>query len=82
MALPGCSGKRMKYIDERTVERFDELDTDGDGSLSRAEFAESRAAKRSGHADRLFAETDTDTSNALTYAEIAAAANQRHFYGE
>jgi hypothetical protein len=53
--------------------RFQKLDTDGNGSISLAEFkACPRAQKNEAKADKIFKKFDTDSSGSLTLEEIKA----------
>ena len=54
-------------------QRFHALDIDGNGKLSRAEFAESQAAQRSADPDNLFNSADTSGDGALTSNELQQA---------
>ncbi len=54
-------------------QRFQALDIDGNGELSRAEFAESQAAQRSANPDSLFSSADTSGDGALTSTELQQA---------
>ncbi len=54
-------------------QRFQALDIDGNGGLSRAEFAESQAAQRSADPDSLFNAADTSGDGTLTSNELQQA---------
>ncbi len=54
-------------------QRFQALDIDGNGKLSRAEFAKSQAAQRSSDPDNLFDAADTSRDEALTSNELQQA---------
>lgn len=54
-------------------QRFQALDIDGNGELSRTEFAESQAAQRSADPDSLFNSADTNGDGALTSTELQQA---------
>ncbi len=53
--------------------RFQALDVDGNGELSRTEFSESQAAQRSADSDNLFKSADTSGDGALTLKELQQA---------
>ena len=53
--------------------RFQVLDVDGNGELSRAELAESQAAQRSADPENLFNSADTNGDGALTFNELQQA---------
>ena len=54
-------------------QRFQAFDIDGNGELSRVEFAESQAAQRSADPDNLFNAADTSGDGALTSDELQQA---------
>ena len=54
-------------------QRFQAVDVDNNGSLSRDEFAKSQAAKRAADPDKLFNSADTSGDGALTFSELTQA---------
>ncbi|MDC0277063.1 hypothetical protein OAK90_01250 [bacterium] len=53
--------------------RFQALDIDVNGELSRAEFSKSQVAQRSADSDNLFKSADTSGDGALTLKELQQA---------
>jgi hypothetical protein len=64
---------KRKQAVNAVQQRFQALDIDGNGELSRAEFAESQAAQRSADPDNLFNSADTSGDGALTSNELQQA---------
>ena len=64
--------KRKQAMNE-AKKRFQALDIDGNGELSRTEFAQSQAAQRSDDPDNLFNSADTSGDGALTSNELQQA---------
>mgnify|MGYP001386418639 FL=1 len=61
---------KRKQAVNAVQQRFQALDIDGSGEISRAEFAESQAAQRSADPDSLFYAADTSGDGALTSNEL------------
>ena len=76
--LAGCFSDNVPNAAKSTVAKFDRLDTDGSGSLSRPEFYRSKAADRASDKDQLFADLDRDRSGALSIGELRSAAGIGH----
>ena len=72
----GPLAKRNQAVNA-VQQRFQASDIDGNGELSRAEFAESQAAQRSADPDNLFNSADTNTDGALTFDELQQAFKHR-----
>jgi Ca2+-binding EF-hand superfamily protein len=53
--------------------RFQALDVNGNGELSRTEFSKSQAAQRSADSDNLFKSADTSGDGVLTIKELQQA---------
>ncbi len=66
------SAKRKQAMND-AQKRFQALDVDGNGELSRAEFADSQAAERSTNPDKAFNSADTNGDGALTSNELQQA---------
>ena len=64
---------KRKQAMKDAQKRFQAVDVDGNGSLSRDEFAKSQAAKRAADADNLFNSADTNSDGALTFSELTQA---------
>ena len=64
---------KRKQAVNAVQKRFQALDIDGNGELSRAEIAESQAAQRSADPDSLFNSADTSGDGALTSTELQQA---------
>jgi Ca2+-binding EF-hand superfamily protein len=69
LALTSAAGAALAQDGAREMPRFEALDTDGDGRITREEL-EARA-------DARFAEADADGDGKLTPAELEAAAEKR-----
>ncbi|WP_343345681.1 hypothetical protein WJT74_00715 [Sphingomicrobium sp. XHP0239] len=63
----------LEQMQQRSAERFQRLDRNGDGQVSKAEMEAQREARR----DARFARMDTNNDGALTQAELEAARDQR-----
>ncbi len=80
LVIVGCASpqsnrpfaKRKQAMND-AQKRFQALDVDGNGELSRAEFAESHAAERSADPDDVFNSADTNGDGALTSNELQQA---------
>ncbi|MEO0586581.1 MAG: EF-hand domain-containing protein [Planctomycetota bacterium] len=75
-ALPFAAGCEMteSIADDAKSKAFEAADTDGNGVLSRPEFAESDLAKQvTGSIDDEFNKLDTDGDNGLSLAEVEKA---------
>lgn len=83
-SLPGSKGPvSVAELQQRAAERFKALDTNGDGSVSKAEMDGARgkwAGKRGDHAAHgrgtLFGRADTDKNGVVTKSEFDAAIGQ------
>ncbi len=64
--------KRKQAMND-AQERFQAVDVDDNGSLSRDEFVKSQAAKRAADPDKLFSSADTNGDGALTFSELTQA---------
>ena len=64
---------KRKQAMKDAQKRFQAIDVDGNGKLSRAEFAESQAAQRSADPDNLFNSADTNGDGALSFNELQQA---------
>lgn len=69
-ALQGCRGAR---VERKMEKRFAEVDRDGDGRLSREEFAATRVGQRAEDPDAAFARVDADGDGRLSREEMRAA---------
>lgn len=61
--------------------RFDGLDADSDGSLTKEELSSAADARAAKHAERLLKRHDADNSGALEADELAAMGKGRHAKG-
>ena len=80
LIITGCASPQSNHpltkrnqVVNAFQQRFQALDIDGNGELSRAEFAESQAAQRSDDPDNLFNSADTSGDGALTSNELQQA---------
>ena len=64
---------KRKQVVNAFQQRFQALDIDCNGKLSRAEFAESQAAQHSADPDNLFNAADASGNGALTSNELQQA---------
>jgi Ca2+-binding EF-hand superfamily protein len=64
--------KRKQAMND-AQKRFQAVDVDDNGSLSRDEFAKSQAAKRVADPDKLFNSADTNGDGLLTFSELTEA---------
>lgn len=63
----------LEQMQQRSTERFQRLDRNGDGQVTKAEMEAQREARR----DARFARMDTNNDGALTQAELETARDQR-----
>ncbi len=64
--------KRKQAMND-AQKRFQIVDVDGNGELSRAEFTKSQAAQRTADPDNLFNSADMNGDGALTFNELQQA---------
>ena len=80
LVIAGCANPqsnspfaKRKQVMNDFKKRFQALDVDGNGELSRTEFSESQAAQRSADSDNLFKSADSNSDGALTLKELQQA---------